>query len=185
MNLINNAMATNMFPVIKTEKLLMRQFADDDLVYVYTGLSNPEIIKYYGVSYQTMEETIVQMNYFSELEKLGTGIWWAVCSKNNKDFYGAIGLSNINKEHKKAEIGFWLLKDYWGKGIMSEAISVVCNYSFNYLRLHRIEALVETGNSNCIKIMEKHNFNFEGTMVDCEFKNGGFISLNFYARLNN
>ena len=42
------------FPTIKTEKLLLRQFADSDLENVFKGLSNPEVIKYYGVSFQTL-----------------------------------------------------------------------------------------------------------------------------------
>ena len=169
------------FPILQTERLLLRQFVDTDLEKVFKGLSHPEIIKYYGVSYQTLEATKEQMTFFADLEKNGTGIWWAVCSIDNKTFYGAGGLNSLNKEHKKAEIGFWLISDFWGKGIMKEAMPLICNYGFNNLGLHRIEGIVETENKNCKNAMAKLNFQHEGTMKECEVKNGKFISLDIYA----
>lgn len=173
------------FPTLTTERLLLRQFVASDIENVFKGLSHPEIIKYYGVSYQTVEATKEQMDFFADLEKEGTGIWWAICSLDNQNFYGAGGLNNLNKEHKKAEIGFWLLTDFWGQGIMNEAMPLLCDYGFDKLGLHRIEGIVETENINCKKAMAKLNFDLEGTMRDCEIKNGKFISLDIYAKLNN
>jgi [ribosomal protein S5]-alanine N-acetyltransferase len=174
-----------LFPTIKTERLLLRQFVESDLENVFKGLSDPEIIKYYGISYQALEDTKEQMKYFTDLEESGKGIWWAVCSLDNKTFYGAGGLSGLSKEHKKAEIGFWLLTDFWGQGIMTEAMPLICKYGFENLGLHRIEGLVETDNLNCKKAMKKLYFKLEGTMRDCEIKNGKFISLDIYAILKN
>jgi ribosomal-protein-alanine N-acetyltransferase len=171
------------FPIIKTNRLLLRQFVDSDLENVFKGLSDPGIIKYYGVSYDTLEAAQAQMQFFADLEKDETGIWWAVCSNNNQMFYGAGGLNSLNKVHKKAEIGFWLLPEFWGKGIMTEALPLIYNYGFDNLGLHRIEGIVETENSNCKKAMAKLDFVHEGTMRECEIKNGRFISLDIYARL--
>lgn len=171
------------FPIIRIDRLLLRQFVDSDIENVYKGLSDPEIIKYYGVSYKTLEDTKAQMRFFSDLEKEGTGIWWAVCSLDNKTFYGAGGLNSLSKEHKKAEIGFWLLKEFWGQGVMTEVMPVICNYGFDNLGLHRIEGLVETDNLNCKNAMKKLDFKHEGTMRDFEIKNGKFISLDIYAKL--
>lgn len=173
------------FPIIKTERLLLRQFNEGDLENVFKGLSHPDIIKYYGVSYQTLESTKKQMDFFADLEKNETGIWWAVCSLDNKTFYGAGGLNNLSKAHRKAEIGFWLLKDFWGQGIMTEVMPLICNYGFENLGLHRIEGLVETDNINCKRAMAKLDFEQEGTMNDCEIKNGKFISLDIYAKIKN
>lgn len=176
-------MASSDFPTIKTSRLLLRQFVESDLPNVFKGLSDPRIIQYYGVSYQTLEDTKEQMKFFADLEKNGTGTWWAICSLDNQIFYGAGGLNSLSKVHKKAEIGFWLLPDSWGKGIMKEAMPLICAYGFDRLDLHRIEGLVETDNLNCKKAMAKLDFRHEGTMVDCEIKNGKFISLDIYAKL--
>ena len=92
-----NKMIT-VFPIIKTDRLLLRQFVESDIENVFKGLSHPDIIKYYGVSYQTLEATKAQMKFFADLEKNETGIWWAVCSLDNNIFYGAGGLNSLSKE---------------------------------------------------------------------------------------
>lgn len=176
-------MTTLPFPTIKTNKLLLRQFVESDLENVYKGLSDPDIIKYYGVSYKTVEETRKQMRFFEDLEKYGTGVWWAVCSPDNILFYGAGGLNSLSLEHRKAEIGFWLLKEFWGQGIMKAAMPVICEYGFEKLGLHRIEGFVEVENTNCKRAMDKLDFQHEGTMKDCEMKNGHFVSLEIYAKI--
>lgn len=172
------------FPTLQIDDLVLRQIIMDDLPKIYEGLSHPDIIKYYGVSYTSLTETQEQMEWFASLEKDGTGTWWAIVNAESNLFYGAVGLNNLSQTHKKAEIGFWLLPAYWGNGIMKKAVALVCNYAFAKLNLHRMEALVETENTNSKKILNKLNFNYEGTMVDCEIKNGNFISLEIYAKLH-
>ena len=66
---------------------------------------------------------------------------------------------------------------------MKEALPLICDYGFNHLGLHRIEGIVETENSICKNAMDKLDFKLEGTMKDCEIKNGKFISLDTYAKL--
>lgn len=173
------------FPFLKTDRLFLRQFIDSDINHVFRGLSHPEIIRYYGVSYDTLVSTKVQMSWFKSLEEDNTGIWWAICDTRTESFYGAIGLNNLSLTHRKAEIGFWLLPAYWGMGIIQDAVGLVCEYGFEHVKLHRIEALIETENKNCKNLMNKLNFNHEGTMQDCEIKNGDFISLDIYAKFNN
>ena len=128
---------------ITTQRLLLRGFNDTDLENVFLGLSHPDVIKYYGISFKSIEATREQLSWFENLEKNSTGIWWAICSKDNTCFYGAIGFNNLDQPNKKVELGFWLLPKYWGKGIISECMPFVCNYAFAELKLHRIEAFVE------------------------------------------
>ncbi|MDX1767629.1 MAG: GNAT family N-acetyltransferase [Arenibacter troitsensis] len=171
------------FPSPESERVTLRQFADSDLENVFKGLSHPDIIKYYGVSFNSMEATKEQMTWFADLEKNETGIWWPICSKEDGKFLGAGGLNNISKVNKKAEIGFWLMPENWGKGLMSEVMPLILNYAFTNIGLHRIEGFVETENVNCKKALAKLKFNWEGTMKDCEIKNGEFISLDIYSKL--
>ena len=178
-------MTTIELPNIKTDRLLLRQFVDNDIENVFKGLSDPNIIKYYGISFNSLEATKEQMIWFADLEKNETGIWWAICSLDNKIFYGGGGLNNLSKEHKKAEIGFWLLTDFWGQEIMREAMPLICKFGFDRLGLHRIEGFVESDNKNCKLAMSKLDFRHEGTMKDCEIKNGKFISLDIYAKIKN
>jgi len=170
--------------ILTSERVYLRPFTDSDLENVFKGLSHPEIIKYYGISFDSLEATKEQMTWFADLEKNKTGIWWAVCSKKDDTFLGAGGLTDLSKEHKKAEIGFWLLPESWGKGYMTETMPLIFNYAFNNLQLHRIEGFVETKNSNCKNALAKLEFILEGTMKNCEIKNGDFISLDIYAKFS-
>lgn len=171
---------TNQIPQIKTNRILLREIVDSDLENIFNGLSNPQVVKHYGVSFQSLEATKEQMAWFSQSQQN----WWAICSSDNQKFYGAAGLNDISLEHKKAEIGMWLLPTYWGQGIMSEVIPLICNYAFKNLGLHRIEGFVDSGNNNCKRAMSKLQFNYEGTMRDCEIKNGAFVSVDIYAMIN-
>jgi ribosomal-protein-alanine N-acetyltransferase len=169
---------------MKTNRIYLRKFENSDLENVFRGLSHPDIIKYYGISFKTLEATKEQMDWFADLEKNEKGIWWAVCSVANDQFLGAGGLNDLCKNKKKAELGFWLLPENWKKGIMTEAIPLITNYAFKTLELKRIEGFVETENSNCKKAIEKLNFKLEKTLIDCEEKNGKNISLDVYTLTN-
>ncbi|MBP0904395.1 GNAT family N-acetyltransferase [Mariniflexile gromovii] len=175
----------NNFPILESERLILRQFIESDLENVFKGLSHPEVIKYYGISFKTLEESKQQMAWFFNLEKSEKGIWWAVCSKTTGEFLGAGGLNDLCKINKKAEIGFWLLPENWGKGFITEIIPLICNYAFNSIGLNRLEAFVESENTNCKKVLAKLNFTLEDTMKDCEIKNDQRISLDIYSKLNN
>lgn len=171
------------FPILRTDRLLLRRFTEADLPQLYVGLSHPDIIKYYGVSYDSLEATRAQLQFFAELENEGTGIWWAICSPDDTVFYGAGGLNNLSHTHRKAEIGFWLMTEYWGRGIMTEALPLICAYGFDQFDLHRIEGFVESDNQPCKQAMRKLDFSWEGTLRECEWKADRFISLDVYAKI--
>lgn len=171
--------------LIHTSRLLLRSFQETDLPFVFEGLSHPDVIKYYGVNFKSLEETKEQMEWFKNLEETKTGQWWAVCSKDGSVCYGAGGINEWSQENQKAEIGFWLLPAYWGNGYMKEAMDAIVDHCFNNLNIHRIEGFVESNNANCKRGLAKLGFQHEGTMIDCEKKNGAFISLDVFAVVNN
>lgn len=169
---------------MKTERLLLRTIVETDLPHIFEGLSNPQVVKYYGVNFTSLKDTEEQMKWFTNLEIEETGKWWAICDRNNVSFYGAIGINNYSNVHKKAELGFWLLPGYWGKGFVSEAANAVLNYCFKILNLHRVEAFVELENVKSKSALLKLGFELEGIMKDCEIKNDQFISLAIFAKFN-
>lgn len=173
----------NYFPVLDSSRVVLRQIVATDINNIFKGLSHPDIIKYYGIHFESLEATNEQMTWFADLEKNKNGIWWAICSKSDGEFLGAGGLNDLSMENKKAEIGFWLYPENWGKGYMTEAMPLILNHAFETIGLHRIEGFVETENTNCKNALAKLNFTLEGTMVDCEIKNGEFISLNIYSKI--
>lgn len=171
------------FQELTTQRLRLRRIVHTDIEYVFSGLSNPEVITYYGVSFHSLQDTQEQMAFYEAQENDGTGQFWAVCSNETGAFLGVGGFNNWDKTHRKAEIGFWLLPDYWRRGYMQEAMSAIMDYGFKSMNLHRIEGFVETENRACIKSIEKIGFKYEGTMKECEWKNERFIDIAIYSKI--
>jgi len=167
---------------METTNYYLKEIQSTDIVNIHKGLSNPEITKYYDVHFATLEETKEQMEWYSNLKKEGTGIWWGIYNKSN-EFCGACGFNGLEKQHKKAEIGLWLLKEFWGKGILKEVMPKVFEIGFMNLGLNRIEGFVTSDNAKCKSALEKINFSFEGTMRECEIKNDEKLSIDIYAIL--
>lgn len=171
-------------PKIVTERLVLNKIEVDDHENIFTGLSHPEVIRYYGVQYSSYESTREQMNWYSNLEKSNSGMWWAIRLKESGDFCGAIGINDYHKEHNKAEIGFWLLPEFWRKGFINESGTTVINYLFKELKLNRLEAYVEAENVNSSNALKNLGFEQEGRMKESELKNGEYISVDIFALLN-
>jgi [ribosomal protein S5]-alanine N-acetyltransferase len=94
---------------------------------------------------------------------------------------GGIGLSKI-QDHK-AEIGYWLGRAYWGKGIMSGVVKELTRYGFAELGLRRIYAIAFTHNKGSIRVLEKAGYRFEGTLRKSEKKNGKLVDVHLYAKV--
>jgi len=62
--------------------------------------------------------------------------------KENKELIGTIKLSNINYKNRNADVGFWLSRKYWGKGLVKEALDLILNLGFKRLKLKRIQARI-------------------------------------------
>jgi [ribosomal protein S5]-alanine N-acetyltransferase len=172
-----------MFPLLSTERLLLQPIVPDDQPFIFEGLSHPDVIPFYGVRYTSLEETGRQMDWYATLYREETGVAWKIVDKKSGCKMGVIAYYFYKPEHRKAEIGFWLLPQFWNNGIISEALSSAVAYCKTEKRIHRLEAFVEEGNSASSRVLEKAGFAFEGKMQDCEIKGGSFISLLVYALL--
>jgi ribosomal-protein-alanine N-acetyltransferase len=170
-----------MIPELSTERLILQEIKPGDQQFIFEGLSHPDVIPFYGVRYRTLEATGAQMDWYRQMHDEGTGVAWKMVLKQTGERIGVISVYHYKPEHKKAEIGFWLLPKYWNQGFAVEAVQATKTYWKNVKGLHRMEAFVEEGNSASSKLLEKAGFQYEGTMQDCEIKEGRFISLRIYA----
>ena len=121
------------------------------------------------------------MDWYERSYKEGTGISWKMVNKITSEALGVISVYYYKAAHKKAEVGFWLMPQYWNKGYAYEALIAVVHYWKTEKGHHRMEGFVEEGNIASGKLLEKAGFVFEGTMRDCEIKNGRYISLRIYG----
>lgn len=168
---------------LESKRLILRPFDSSDKAKVFEGLSHPEVTKYYGVSYETLESTQTQMDWFKKIEEEKTGLWRAIIRKEDQTFIGGIGIYNLNEKFKNAELGYWLLPDFWRQGYIKEAGLFFCDYLFEKYDLHRLDAMVETQNTASLETMRVLGFQYEGTRRECELKEGKWIDLALFGKL--
>lgn len=168
---------------MKTRRFKLKEIEREDINFIHKGLSDERVTKHYAVHFPTLEDTQDQMDWYAALKKDQTGAWWGIYSLETGEFYGAGGFNGLDREHKKAEIGFWLYPEFWGMGILSEVMPLLFQTGFEDLNLNRIEGFVESTNSKCKNALGKINFHYEGTLREYEFKNGNFLDVDIYAIL--
>jgi ribosomal-protein-serine acetyltransferase len=96
---------------------------------------------------------------------------------------GAIRLKNISRNDRKAEIGFFLGRQFKGKGIVTSAVSAVLGWSFNHLHLNRIELRCASENAASMRVAERLGFSPEGLLRQAECLNGVFVDHYVYGLL--
>ncbi|HEY8688195.1 MAG TPA: GNAT family N-acetyltransferase [Chitinophagaceae bacterium] len=169
------------FPVVETERLVLRKISAEDAEDIYLLRTNEEAMKYIKKpklrSNDDVYELIKVMNNPDRIQ-------WGITIKNENRIIGSIGYHKITKEHYRAEIGYMLDPAYWNTGLMSEAIGKVIDYGFSKMKLHSIEAIINPGNVVSRKILQKFNFIKEGFFKEIFFFEGEFFDSEVYSLLN-
>lgn len=107
------------------------------------------------------------------------GYWLGIWSEDK--LVGSIGYLFLDQENKKTEIGYWLGKEYEGKGLVTKSIKVLIKHAFDELKLNKIEIGVATNNLKSRAIPEKLGFKREGELRDYEYINGRFLDRIIYG----
>ncbi|MFV0393555.1 MAG: GNAT family N-acetyltransferase [Coprobacillaceae bacterium] len=98
------------------------------------------------------------------------------------EFAGAIGMTFSTDIYRKtAEIGYWLGKPYWQRGIIGNAIKMICTYTFENFPIHKITAEVFANNIASQKALEKNGFVLEGTCKEHVFKEEQYYDVKLYG----
>jgi ribosomal-protein-serine acetyltransferase len=96
---------------------------------------------------------------------------------------GRIGIYNIDQYNKTGSIGYWLGKEFEGKGIVTKACHALMDYCFGYIKLNRIEIKCAVENYKSQAIPERLHFKKEGIVRQGEFLLNSFIDLYAYSML--
>jgi ribosomal-protein-alanine N-acetyltransferase len=172
-----------LFPELTTPRLHLSPVLPEDQAFLFEGLGDPVAMPYNGVYYKTLEDTAEQLKWYQKNWNEGTGVAWKITSLKTTEPMGVISIYHLKPEHRKAELGYWLLPRFWRQGVASEALAAIIPYVKNERGLHRLEAFVEDGNTASERLLKRAGFVPEGTMRECELKFGRFISLHIYALL--
>jgi ribosomal-protein-alanine N-acetyltransferase len=172
------------FPVIETERLILKRITDDDVKEVFELRSNPETMKYIPRPLvKTTEDALGHIAMIEEKILTNTGINWGITLQGSTKVVGIIGYYRMQPENYRAEIGYILLPEFHGKGIITEAVKRLIKYGFNDLKLHSIEAVIDPENFASEKVLQKCGFVKEAHLKEAEFYEGRFLDKVIYSLL--
>lgn len=97
---------------------------------------------------------------------------------------GSIGIvPGVDVHKKNIEIGYWLSEEYWGQGIVSEALIFMVDYCFNNFEINRLWAAVFSNNKASERVLVKSGFTKEAVLKNAIYKNNTYLSEILYSKL--
>ena len=184
MNFKINDDVFNIFPKLETERLLLMEFVKGDAEELFKMRSDERVQKYLDRDlHKTVEESELMIDGMIKSYNSKEGINWIIRKKDSLNVIGYIGYWRMIRNNVRAEIGYAMKPEYWGKGYMQEALTKVIDFGFNEFCLHSIEANVNPDNAKSIKLLEKFGFKREAYFKEDYFYNGKFLDSAIYSLL--
>lgn len=157
-------------PRLTTPRLVLREVSLNDVDDLYLLRSNPEINRYIQRPETNSTEDARNFIYLVKSEtQTGRSVYWVINLKNSERVIGSICLWDVDPDCKKAEIGYELVPDHQGKGLMSEALERVLSFGFEELGLVKIEAYTHRNNHSSQELLKKKGFEHLSEQTDPEF----------------
>lgn len=142
---------------LETVRLKLRQWCDQDKHEFAVMNADPEVMAYYPSTLNTQQSDELADRIRAMISSRGWG-FWAVELKANKRFIGFVGLNEPNYAlpvSPLVEIGWRLHKEYWGRGLATEAARASLDVAFNTLSMQSVYAFTATINKRSIALMER------------------------------
>ncbi|HEV7782222.1 MAG TPA: GNAT family N-acetyltransferase [Chitinophagaceae bacterium] len=173
------------FPVLHTQRLLLREMVQKDAPELFFLRSDEKVLQFIG---REPAKTITEVEEFIQkihaAQVANESILWAIALKDEPaTLIGSICYWRVQPENYRAEIGYNLHPDHWGRGIITEAINKVVDYGFTEMKLHSIEARTSPENIGSGAALEKAGFVKEGHLKEEFFFGGKFFDSVIYSRL--
>lgn len=170
---------------MKTDRLYLRDFQEDDWGAVHKYASLEQVSRNQPWGPNTIEETkaFVEEALADSKKTPRTRYIFAIVLKEHEELIGAVEINIRSAANKSGEIGYIVNPDHWGKGVATEAASLMIGFGFNGLKLHRIYATCAPGNEGSLKVLEKLGMHFEGRMRETVLLRDGWRDSNLFSVL--
>jgi RimJ/RimL family protein N-acetyltransferase len=149
--------------ILETNRLVLRHLVPADAADLYRIYCDPETMKFMGKSPVSMteERRNIESHITQHYEKYGVGLW-ATVIKDNIRLIGRCGLMHKQIEGtEEVEVAYLLDRQYWGKGLGTEAAEAIIEYGYAQYGFRRIVAVVHPENSASIRVAEKIGMRYE------------------------
>lgn len=177
-------MTTADFPILTTERLVLRQVRAEDSPTVFAFKGNPDVTTQYAREpHASLDQTSDWLQRVQESNAQSDDFMWAVTLKSEERLIGTCLLWNVDLKAQCGELGYELHPDYGRRGMMSEAVAAVVAFGFNELGLHRIEANTFAKNASSTRLLEKLGFTLEGNLRQRVYFRGEYLDQLYYGLL--
>jgi ribosomal-protein-alanine N-acetyltransferase len=169
-------------PVIATERLLLRAITINDVADIFAFTSNPitsEWLSWYP--HQTPADTAGFVSSVLAKYEANTPAQWVIADKQDGKVIGICGFVNFSAYDENAEVAYVVSPDYWGRGILTEALTAIIQWAFAHGGLSRIEARCEVGNVASERAMQKAGLRLEGECIKFLKRKGALRDYRLYA----
>lgn len=147
------------FPILKTSRLVLRELSAQDALQLHALRSDPKVAAMTGRIPSTgIEDAMVHICKIRKLIEDNASVYWVISLLDDPTLIGTICLWNFDIENAVAEIGYELLPEFHGKGLMRETIAAVINYGFKEIGLSTITAFPVANNTSSIKVLKMAGF---------------------------
>lgn len=171
------------FPVLTTERLVLRETAAHDAEAVLAMEGDPIAMRYWSrPPMQDLSEAQASVERVTKYFAERTALRWAIARPADGRMLGHVSLFNFSEQSGRADIGYGLAREHWGRGFMHEALTAVVDYAFGPLGLRRLEADTDPRNHASLRALERLGFVREGLLrerwqVGEEISDTAFLGL--------
>ena len=149
----------------EAERFRLRRLTKGDIANIYDNFSDTELMKFYDMApFDNKEQAEDLFECWQANNLQGTGYRWCIAMKDANRLIGTIGFHCIDATSARAELGYEINRDFWGRGVMSEVLPYVLHHGFDVLELNRLSALIRPGNVASIALVRKFGFWQEGVL---------------------
>lgn len=172
------------FPLLKTDRLVLRRVLKQDAEDLYRILGDEEIMRYFGAeTYTSIEQMLDMIAWYDYSYRERDAVRFGIALKGTDRLIGTCGFHSWEPTEYRAEVVAVLAKEYWNQGYMTEALRRVMRYGYEEMNLFRIQAKVEPPNIASRKMFENLGFQEEGTLRSFAYINHEFRDKIVYSRL--
>lgn len=171
---------------IRTERLLLRLYTEDDLDDVYAMQARPDVARYLYWGPRTRDEARESLGKkiaSNRLRAEGDDLTLAVVLPDTGTVIGDVLLVWVSGEHRQGEIGYIFHPDHGGHGYATEAARVMLRLGFEGLGLHRISGRLDARNTASAGVLERLGMRREAHLVQNELVKGEWTDEMIYAIL--
>jgi RimJ/RimL family protein N-acetyltransferase len=152
-------------PAVEAPRVCLRHLNEADIPALFEVFGDPRVMRYWGwPAFDEVSKARQLLENIHDLFREQSLFQWGIARLEDDRVIGTCTLYRVEPTNRRAEIGYILGYDHWGKGLAGEAVNALLGFVFDHLGLLRIEADVDPRNDRSLRMLERMGFKREGLL---------------------